>query len=92
MTITATSTCVPVTLTDEQGYPTGQEVSVFIDYAVSVEAYGEDADGNRGIPLVEYDILGTCIDAHDLKTITVAQVEWAIEEACEIFHQRQKHF
>lgn len=92
MTITASSTCVPVTLTDEQGYPTGKEVSVFIDYVMSVEAYGEDADGNRGIHLVEYDILGTCIDARDLKTLTVAQVEWVIEEACKIFYQRSKHF
>jgi hypothetical protein len=93
MTITATSTCVPVTLTDEQGYPTGKEVSVFIDYAVSVDAcYGEDGDGRQGIQLVEYDILDAYIEAGDLKGLTEDQASWAIEEACEIFHQRQKHF
>lgn len=93
MTITATSTCIPVTLTDAQGEETGQTVSVFLDYAVTVEShYGEDADGHRGVPLVEYDVLDAYLDANDIKQLTAAQSARAITEAVAIFHQRQKHF
>jgi len=87
---TMTSTCIPVTLTDEQGYPMGKEVSVFLDYAVSVERgwWGKDADEQRGVKHVEYDVLDTYIEARDLTVLTAEQAAWAIEEATDMFHSR----
>ncbi len=92
MTLTAASTILYVDLPDADGYATGQ-VPVQIDYVQEVDAsWGEDADGNRGICLVEYSILDAYIEADQLKTLTAGQAKQAIDEAQYIFNHSQKHW
>ena len=92
MTMTASSTVIMVDLKDAEGYPTGQSVPVQLDYVVTVEAYGEDADGRQGMPRAEYAIMDKFIDLADLRTLNSLEVEQALAEATAIFHQRPKHW
>jgi hypothetical protein len=72
--------------TDEEGETLAQYIPVHITYVALVDhSYGEDADGNRGTVLKEYEILDIHIDARDLWTLTAARAEWAIESARVLF-------
>lgn len=75
--------------------PLGDEriVLVYALYVVDVdEHYGADADGNRGVRRVEYDLLDLAIDQDDLKTLTVEECNAVLDYAPEIFAKRVKHF
>lgn len=93
MTMTTSSTCIIVDLTDTEGYPTGKSVPVELNYIVSVDhSYGEDADGQQSTTLVEYDILDMRIELRELLKLNSTEVEQAMTEAQEIFYHRQKHW
>ncbi|HJS81422.1 MAG TPA: hypothetical protein VJ742_01160 [Nitrososphaera sp.] len=78
---------------DEDGHPCAPEVTVWIDYVKDVDrSYGEDADGRQGIPVVQYDILDSYVDAADLKRLTEQQAISVLEDAEIVFRQRAKHF
>lgn len=87
----ATQSIILIDLTDADGYPVGQSVPVSVEYVQTItQDCGEDADGRRGMPMIEYDLLDITIDHHAARLLTFAQVEQVIAEAREIFHQRNK--
>ena len=91
MLISAATSTVLVNLTDSEGHLTGRSIPVDIEYVQTItQSYGEDADGRRGEPVIEYDFLGASMDVETLKTITIAQAEQAVAEARAIFHQRNR--
>lgn len=91
MLISAATSTVLVDLTDAEGHAIGQSVPVDIEYVQTItQSYGEDADGRRGEPVIEYDLLDASIDVGFLRALTIAQAESAIAEARAIFHQRNR--
>jgi hypothetical protein len=68
-------------------------VLVYATYVVDVDAnYGADADGNRGVRRVEYDLLDVEVDQDDAKTLTVVEVQEVLEAVPAAFAKRAKHF
>ena len=91
MLISATTSTILVDLTDADGHAIGQSVPVEIEYVQTItQSYGEDADGRRGEPVIEYDFLGASMDTVTLRALTIAQAESAIADARAIFHQRNR--
>ena len=91
MLISAATSTVLVDLTDAEGRAIGRSVPVDIEYVQTItQNYGEDADGRRGEPVIEYDFLGASMDTETLRTLTIAQAEQVIAEARAIFHQRNR--
>ena len=91
MLISAATSTILVDLTDAVGHAIGRSVPVDIEYVQTItQSYGEDADGRRGEPVVEYNFLGASMDTVTLRTITIAQAEYAIAEARDIFRQRNR--
>lgn len=85
---TAQSTIL-VNLTDAEGHVTGRAVPVSVGYMQSItHDYGEDADGRRGTPMIEYDLLDVSLDTTTLRTLSIQQAEQVLAEARAIFFQR----
>lgn len=77
---------------NRQGEYLAREIHVIVHYVTSVDdSYGEDADGRRGVPLIEREILDVYIDANILKFLSAELAEWAIASAREIFFLRRIH-
>jgi hypothetical protein len=94
MSRTATdTTMILVDIVDRDGIETGRSIPVMLDYLKDVDFnYGEDADGNRGSLLVEYEILRAYIDLDDRHRLTQDEAQRAIADAEAIFNSSQKHF
>lgn len=59
---------------------------VYIEYVKEIDnRYGEDADGNRGVPMIEYSVLDKFMDTCDLKRMRSDQVERALESGEALF-------
>jgi hypothetical protein len=77
-----------VDVLDEQGYETGRAVPVRVLYHTEVDpAYGADADGRRGIRLVEHVIDRViCLDL----TLTESERKQVEADAEAIFRRRMQ--
>jgi hypothetical protein len=79
---------IDVEVLDEQGYEIGRAVPVRVLYHTEVDpAYGSDADGRRGIRLVEHVIDRViCLDL----TLTESEREQVEADAEGIFRRRMQ--
>jgi hypothetical protein len=77
-----------VEVLDEQGYETGRAVPVRVLYRTEIDpAYGADADGRRGVRLVEHVINKiVCLDL----TLTEAERRQVEADAEAIFRRRMQ--
>ena len=80
-----------IDLTDAEGHDLCRTVPVVVEYATIVDTdYGADADGHRGEMRAEREVLGVCLDHHDVRTLTQRQIEQVIVDAQEQFMQRRR--
>ncbi len=85
------TTTLYIDLTDAEGHATGRTVPVVVGYVTIVDKdYGTDADGHRGEMREEREVVGMCLDHHDVRTLTPQQVEQVIVDAQEQFMQRRR--
>jgi len=79
---------IVVDVLDEQGYDTGRAVPVRVLYHTEVDPdYGADADGRRGIRLVEHVIHRVmCLDA----SLTESERQQVEADAEAIFRRRMQ--
>ncbi len=90
---TTYETTKEVDILDAEGYATDRTALVHLLVSKVVDTnYGADADGNRGILLVEYEILDSWIEAEDLKKMNAAEAEQALKDAEAGFKEMNKHF
>ena len=92
MRSTKENTAIEIDVLDANEEYTGRSVMVCIDYHIDVDnAYGADADGNRGIRLVEYVIDKVYLDPSEAPLLAeeLAQV---IKEAERRFEHSDKHW
>ena len=69
----------------------GVEIPVVISYAETVDKnYGADADGRRGITLVEREIIDMEIDHEYLAYMTIGDIEYVLDQARFIFANRTR--
>jgi len=60
------TTTIRVALLDKEGNHTGVHVPVHVKYTIDVDKnYGADADGNRGVKSIEYNILDVYYDPQE---------------------------
>lgn len=86
-------TCFTIEVLDADGQGTGREVDVYIDFFVDVDnAYGADADGNRGVRRVEYQIEDIYIDKWQAKTLLAEEQAQVIRDAEKRFDNMDKHW
>lgn len=92
MTTTSTTMLI-VDVLDAEGYETGRDVPVFVDFTTDVDRnYGADADGNRGALLVEYDVLRCWLEEADAARLTEAERKQVCQDAEANFYRHPKHF
>jgi hypothetical protein len=86
-------TCFTIEVLDADGQGTGREVDVYIDFFVDVDnAYGADADGNRGERGVEYLVEQVAIDKWQAKTLLAEEQAQVIRDAEKRFDNMDKHW
>ena len=65
----------PIEVLTAEGETTGKEVEVYIDFTISVDnAYGADADGNRGERRVEYDVQNVYVQPEVERTLLAEEL------------------
>jgi hypothetical protein len=92
MRSTKEQTAFEIDVLDVNGDYTGRSVTVCLDYHIDVDnAYGADADGNRGERRVEYEIDNVYLDPSEAPLLAeeLAQV---IKEAERRFEYSDKHW
>lgn len=85
-----TSACVViwVDVLNRDETETGRDVPVAVCYGEHTESeYGADADGNRGVLLIERIVLDHYIDPQFIKGLDSWQVERLITDADEAFYR-----
>ena len=76
------SRVLTVNVLDRDGNETGRTVAVNVEYHLEVDShYGADADGNRGIRVVEYVIDKIEIPEVYKKTLLEEEVKQVIQDA-----------
>lgn len=70
---------------DQDGNALPFEIPVLIEYVtITDKNYGADADGNRGVELIETEVTDITIAQHK-EALTPEQVEWVTENARTMF-------
>ena len=78
----ALSRRLTIDVLDRDGNETGRSVPVDVEYHLEVDShYGADADGNRGIRMVEYVIDKVEIPEDHKKNLLEEEVKQVIESA-----------
>ena len=93
MRATKESTMYPIEVLDTDSCTTGREVEVYIDFTISVDnAYGADADGNRGERRVEYDVQDVYVQPEVERTLLAEELAQVKRDAEAKFEDGDKHW
>ena len=93
MMATKESTMYPIEVLTAEGEPTGKEVEVYIDFTISVDnAYGADADGNRGERRVEYDVQDVYVQPEVERTLLAEELAQVKRDAEAKFEDMDKNW
>jgi len=83
----------PIEVLTAEGETTGKEVEVYIDFTISVDnAYGADADGNRGERRVEYDVQNVYVQPEVERTLLAEELAQVKRDAEAKFEDGDKHW
>jgi hypothetical protein len=92
MSYTRKQTEITVDVLDRDGYATDRVVTVQIDYTISVDNnYGADADGRRGIRLVEVEDVEASVAPEVATTLLAEELAQVKADALTQFEFREEY-
>lgn len=81
---------IAVDVLDRDGYATGRAVTVQINYTIYIDNnYGADADGRRGMRLVEIEDVEASVEPEVAKTLLADELAQVTAHALKVFEQNK---